>query len=200
MSSGKAMMTEKEVIEWATRIYHKLLRVAPDLLQIEQHAKSRVDGYMDLNLDVLESSKGFRRIALSHYWKHEAGDLIPDPDMEIVVLLDWDMAWAITYQDIYRHDEVYPVPGGPPDGPTYMSLNSFLENWLDALAEQGHVLRAENEGEMMSYRCACGLTAYRCNKCGWQWCSSQHCRKGNGKDDNLPINKCPRCKGYGSTS
>lgn len=52
----------------------------------------------------------------------------------------------------------------------------------------------------MSYQCACGLTAYRCKDCGWQWCSSSNCRKGNGKNDGQALNKCPRCRGYGSTS
>lgn len=126
---------------WAARIYHKLLRIAPDLFSILDYAKSRVDGYMDLNLDVLVATKGYRRIALSHYWKHDSGDMIPDPDMEIAVYRYWQAAEALTYQDIYTYDEVYPVSGGEADRKHYLHLNSFLERWLDALAEQGHLLR-----------------------------------------------------------
>lgn len=47
---------------------------------------------MDLNCDVLEVGQDYRRIALSHYWKHDSGDMIPDPDMEIAVFLDWELA------------------------------------------------------------------------------------------------------------
>ena len=60
-----------------TRIYQKLLRVAPELAQTKEHAKSKVSGVMDLNLDVLERSQGYMRIALSHYWLHPSGDMIP---------------------------------------------------------------------------------------------------------------------------
>jgi len=130
---------------WAKRIYAKLLVVAPNLFSISEYAKSKVDGYMDLNLDVLIATENYRRIALSHYWKHDSGDMIPDPDMEIAVYRDWEMAEALTYQDMYTYDEVYPVSDGEPDRRYYLHCNAFLEKWLEALAEQGHVLRADSE-------------------------------------------------------
>lgn len=126
--------------KWAARIYSKLLAVAPGLWSIDEYAKSQVDGYMDLNLDVLIATGDYRRIALSHYWKHDSGDMIPDPDMVIAVYRDWQMAEALTYQDMWTYDEVYPVPGGEADRGPYLSCNAFLEKWLEALAEQGHVL------------------------------------------------------------
>jgi len=129
--------------KWAARIYHKLLRIAPDLFNINEYAKSRVDGYMDLNLDVLVSTGDYRRIALSHYWKHDSGDMIPDPDMEIAVYRDWQVAEALTYQDMYTYDVVYPDSDGEADRGPYLRCNAFLEAWLDALAVQGHLLRAE---------------------------------------------------------
>lgn len=129
----------------AKRIYQKLLLIAPDLAVIKEYAKSKVDGYMDLNCDVLEVGQDFRRIALSHYWKHQSGDMIADPDMEIAVFIDWELAEALTYQDAYSYDEAYPTPGEPPVFSVHLSLNSFLESWLEALAEQGHILRAEEE-------------------------------------------------------
>ena len=126
---------------WAKRIYTKLLVVIPDLWSIGEYTKSKVDGYMDLNLDVLVSTEDYRRIALSHYWKHDSGDMIPDPDMEIGVYRDWEMAEALTYQDMYSYDEVYPKADGEADRGAYLRCNAFLEKWLEALAEQGHLLR-----------------------------------------------------------
>jgi hypothetical protein len=68
------------------RIFHKLLDVVPDLLTSEEGGKSKVDGYMDLGLDILFRSPEKLVIALSHYYKHPSGDMIADPDMEVAVL------------------------------------------------------------------------------------------------------------------
>lgn len=126
------------------RIYEKLLRVAPDVRHILLYAKSCVPGFMDLHLDVLDRTPEYRRIMLSHYWKHPSGDLIPDPDMSIAVFFDREQAEALTYQDAYRYDEAYTVAGEPPNLQVHISLNVFLERWLSSLAEQGHVLRLKD--------------------------------------------------------
>jgi len=122
------------------RIFDKLLRVAPELKLTREIAKSRVSGFMDLNLDILRRSEGYRRISLSHYWKHPSGDMIADPDMEIAVFFDDGLAEALTYQDAYVYEVAYPCEGEPPDLAVHARLNRFLEQWLDNLAEQGHVL------------------------------------------------------------
>jgi len=123
------------------RIFQKLLRVAPDLQDILLHARSSVPGLMDLNLDVLDRTPDYRRIVLSHYWRHPSGDMIPDPDMTIAVFFDWQVAEALTYQDAYRYDQAYPDPDDAPDLRVHTRLNVFLEQWLDNLIEQGHVVR-----------------------------------------------------------
>jgi uncharacterized protein YqiB (DUF1249 family) len=128
-------------LERTKRIYQKLMRVVPRLVSIKNVAQSEVDGYMALTCEVLETGRDFRRIALGHYWKHGSGDTIPDPDMEIAVFFDWELAEAMTYQDAFRYDDAYPVMGEPPDFAVHGSINSFLESWLTALAEQGHVLK-----------------------------------------------------------
>jgi len=117
------------------------MRIAPELVDISEHAVSKVSGLMDLTLDVLEQSNGYRRIALAHYWRHPSGDMIADPDMEIAVFLNDEMAEALTYQDTYLYEVAYPVEGEPPDVTVHGRLNDFLEHWLDNLREQGHILR-----------------------------------------------------------
>ncbi len=128
-------------VDRTKRIYQKLLRVAPDLESVKAYAKSQVCGRMVLHCDILETGQGFRRIALSHYWIYGAGDMIPDPDIEIAVFFDWELAEALTYQDAFRYDDAYPVVGEPPTLSIHQTINCFLENWLDALAEQGHILQ-----------------------------------------------------------
>lgn len=121
-------------------LYQKLRKIAPELDQTREYAKSMVAGLMDLNLDVLQRSKGYMRIALSHYWKHLSGDMIADPDMEIAVFLDQGLAEALTYQDCFIYEAAYSDGEDLPDFATHKRLQHFLSAWLDNLAEQGHVL------------------------------------------------------------
>ena len=43
--------------------------------------------------------------SLAHYYK-QGGDLIPDPDMEIKVFPEFEMAEALTYQDSFGYRKV----------------------------------------------------------------------------------------------
>lgn len=121
-------------------LYQKLRNIAPELDQTREYAKSKVSGFMDLNLDVLQRSNGYMRIALSHYWKHSSGDMIADPDMEIAVFLDQGLAEALTYQDCFIYEAAYSDGEDLPDFEVHQRLQAFLDIWLDNLAEQGHVL------------------------------------------------------------
>ena len=127
-------------LERAKRIYAQLMRIAPSLADIKICAMSEVVGYMALRCEILEIGRDFRRIALGHYWANPPGDVIPDPDVEIAVFLDWELAEAMTYQDAFRYEDAYPILGDPPDFAVHGSINCLLETWLDTLAEQGHVL------------------------------------------------------------
>jgi len=77
---------------------------------------------------------------LSHLYEQH-GDLVPDPDMEIRVYLDddWPRAEALTYQDTYGYQEVYPEPDKVvPE--LKKDLNVFLASWLQNCINQGHDL------------------------------------------------------------
>ncbi|MDP2954155.1 MAG: DUF1249 domain-containing protein, partial [Chloroflexota bacterium] len=97
---------------------------------------------MDLHLNVLSRTKNELRIALAHNYQQN-GNTIADPDMEIRVYLihDWRKAEALTYQDTYIYNEVYPEPGKVFPR-LKKSLNAFLTQWLKNLKDQGHVLKA----------------------------------------------------------
>ena len=68
------------------RIFHKLLDVVPNLLTIDEHGKSVVDGFMDFSVDILHRTPERIVVALSHYYKHPSGDMIADPDMELSLI------------------------------------------------------------------------------------------------------------------
>ena len=123
-------------------IYKQLEELIPGLrdLQLGDYRRSEAAGFMDLHLDVVRRTEEELRIALAHNYIQN-GDSIPDPDMEIRVYLieGWKKAEALTYQDRYRYDEVYPDPDHV--HPRFKrSLNAFLNQWLTNLKKQGHLL------------------------------------------------------------
>lgn len=75
--------------------------------------------------------------------------MIADPDMEIAVIFEDQLAEALTYQDTFVFEVAYAEEGEPPDPDVHGRLNAFLEQWLDRIAGEGHVVslaRVENEG------------------------------------------------------
>jgi len=131
------MITKNTVSEINTRIYRELLKVIPDLLTIEEYGKSVVPGFMDLNLDILQSTPEKIIIALSHYYKHPSGDMIADPDMEVSVYPNREYAEALTYQDSFTYQSVI-LDSGEINARLQKELNNFLSQWLTNLVEQGH--------------------------------------------------------------
>ena len=119
------------------KIYKRLIRVIPNLYSTKESGKSEVSGFMDFNLDILQRKGDVLRIAISHYYKHPSGDMIADPDMEILVNRKTETAEALTYQDIYGYQEVYSEDGSC-NASLQRSLNEFLMMWLSNLYEQGH--------------------------------------------------------------
>ena len=126
-----------------TRIYHKLFDVIPDLLTIEESGKSKVEGYMDLNLDILHRRPDHIIIALSHYYRHQSGDMIPDPDMELAIYPQLEKAEALAYQDIWGYRRVYGDDGATVDVKAKRELNCFLNQWLTNLISQGHCIKED---------------------------------------------------------
>ena len=124
------MNTQKE-------IYKRLVRVIPNLYSIKESGKSEAPGFMDCNLDILQRKGDVLRIAISHYYKHPSGDMIADPDMEVMVNRKTETAEALTYQDSYGYQEVYSEDGSCNES-LQKSLNEFLLMWLSNLYEQGH--------------------------------------------------------------
>ena len=128
-------------------IYDSLEKIIPDVATISAYRKLTAPGYMDLNIDVLEKTNDYTMLALSHYYKHPSGDLIPDPDMEVRVASKLRMAEAMAYQDCFGYRRVYydfdPVSKkfNNVDARAKKDLNEFLLRWLTNIYEQGHKLQ-----------------------------------------------------------
>jgi hypothetical protein len=115
---------------YTKEIYTKLLQVIPNLRNIGRYAKLSAPGFMDLHVDILHKNGNVWRMSLAHNYK-SGGDVIPDPDMEVMVDFGNETAQAQTYQDT----NVYRVAI---DERVRKELNEFLLMWLGNLIEQGH--------------------------------------------------------------
>lgn len=94
---------------------------------------------MNLGLDVLDETEEHYHIALSHYYRHPSGDMIADPDTELLVHRKARMAEALTYQDSFGYRVVYhDQKRTRVDLRAKRELNSFLRDWLSNLLDQGH--------------------------------------------------------------
>jgi uncharacterized protein YqiB (DUF1249 family) len=100
--------------------------------------KSKSEGYMDLNFDLLSQSSNTITFALSHYYKHPSGDMIADPDMVIRVNIETQLVEPLSYQDAFGYQTVY--ADNIKNTQLEKQLLSFLNQWLTNLIEQGHQL------------------------------------------------------------
>lgn len=107
-------------------------------LTFKEHIKIENKPYMDLSVDHLTSEyPGALRISIAHNFIQN-GDIMADPDMEILIHTEMKMVEALTYQldSLGIYQVVYPEPGK-----VYpkrkKELNKFLNSWLSNLIAQG---------------------------------------------------------------
>lgn len=138
----------------ANSIYHRnyklLLKVAPGLDEILEnpkkekdlpdHGKSESSVFMDLHLDIIFRERGGKyHIALSHYYK-ENGDMVPDPDMRLLVDVKNETVEATEFQNSMIYSRVYDDSFGRKmvNPKEKNSQNKFLSTWLRNLVDQDH--------------------------------------------------------------
>ena len=125
-------------------IYASLYQLIPDFDQVQEYKGLEAAGFMKLGVDILHRDAKGTVVALSHYYKHPSGDMIPDPDMVVYVDREKKQAQALSYQDMMIYTEVYPNTDtfygvlDNPDLAAQKSLNAFLAQWLKNLLAQGH--------------------------------------------------------------
>ncbi len=142
MNTDRTKNTKKTTQTLIQRNYQRLLRLSPDLWQLDvgETLKSHVDGHMSLNVDVLSKKSQRLIIALSHYYQHPCGDMIPDPDMQLYVDGQVGFVEALTYQDSLIYNTVVSADKKRRDQTLRRSLNNFLSQWLKNCLAQGHQL------------------------------------------------------------
>ena len=106
----------------------------PFVLERDDYATFTAPGFMDLHVEVLFREGSKISIAISHYYTQNS-DLIPDPDMEVLLDTEAETAAATSYQDSYVYQRI--------EGRSDASLDRVLGMWLSNLKAQGHTIRAE---------------------------------------------------------
>ena len=104
--------------------------------------KFKSKGFVDLNFDYLGAEDdGCFRIAISHNY-NQNGDLMCDPDMEVLIHQKMKMAEALTYQQdnlgIYR--VVYSEDRKNVNLIAKKKLYDFLNKWLSNVLKQNYSL------------------------------------------------------------
>jgi uncharacterized protein YqiB (DUF1249 family) len=126
--------------------YHHLLRLAPELRAMEGSFHSRLDGTMDLSLEILEQTPYTTLVHLTYFFAHESGQL-PDPDATLRVYHDSCQAEILELRQ-----KALPLNRGV-EHPTLdqkWKANLFLSKWLCYCAQQGHRFNAREQYRFMS--------------------------------------------------
>jgi hypothetical protein len=128
--------------------YLKLKEIAEGILSGRyRYMKLRAPGFMDLVIEKVWDN----RISLSHYYEQN-GDLMADPDMELIVDHEKETLKAATfqqdnigiYQSAYEGDELK-------DDYLAGELDHFLDQWLSNISIQGHIpYRAYYSSEVLA--------------------------------------------------
>lgn len=116
--------------------YGRLEKIAPGMINGRyNYMKLKADGFMDLVIEKLYDN----RISLSHYYTQN-GDLMSDPDMEIIVETENKTIQAATFRqdNLGIYQTVFSE--GKQNINLSKKLNIFLGDWLKNIEKQGHVI------------------------------------------------------------
>ncbi len=139
----------KALIKQCQDNYRRILQLVPQVESMESGnaVKLRASGFMDLCVDVLMRKGSVIQISLAHYYEQN-GDLVPDPDMEVLLLQATQMAYPKHIQHstgAYREclDERMRIS----DTAEFADQSEFLSMWLGNLEAQGHKILTPNPND-----------------------------------------------------
>jgi uncharacterized protein YqiB (DUF1249 family) len=120
--------------------YLRLLRVLPEIEQLDGCFRSRVAGDCDLFVDIIERSRYTVSLSMTYHLKTDDG-VLTDPDMTVRVYLDGQMAEVMAIGKQTRHAALNRLIR---EHGAELSLrwrqNVILNKWLDYLSDQGHLI------------------------------------------------------------
>ena len=115
--------------------YDKLEKIAPGIINGRyNYMKLKAAGFMDLVIEKLYDN----RISLSHYYTQN-GDLMSDPDMELILDTENKTLKAVTFQQDNMGVYQSVFSKGKENINLGKELNTFLDDWLKNIERQGHI-------------------------------------------------------------
>ncbi len=130
--------TEKKRRTQPEMNFSRITELVPHIMDRRyRYASLHSEGYTDLSFEWI----GEDRLVIAHY-SEQNGDLMADPDMELIVDFEKKTMMPATYQNDYLgvYQEVY---SGEDKWRPKLSkqLTSFLNTWLRNVEFQGHILK-----------------------------------------------------------
>ncbi|MGB5510826.1 MAG: DUF1249 domain-containing protein [Woeseiaceae bacterium] len=120
--------------------YLRLLRLLPELEQLDGCFRSRVAGDCDLYLEVLERCRYTVTLSLTYHLKTDEG-LILDPDITVRAYLDGRLAEAMMVGNRQRHMVLRKfLDEHKRELDLRWRRNIVLNKWLEYLSDQGHLI------------------------------------------------------------
>ncbi len=114
--------------------YRVLMRLVPQLHDLNGYLRSELPRGTDLHLEILEQTPYTTLLHLTYYFPHETG-MAPDPDTTLRAYHD---AAQVEVQDLRQ--AALPLARGPhyPTLEQKWKANLFLSKWLAFCVVQGH--------------------------------------------------------------
>jgi uncharacterized protein YqiB (DUF1249 family) len=123
--------------------YMRIRRLCPGLDTIPHYAVSRVEGTLDLHIQILDRCKYTTTILMTYYFQEGLGHWRPNPNLEVRVYHDARQAEALSrsYRSprSRRHAQAWK---GQSELVNRWNLNRFLYKWLGFCHHQGHLFAA----------------------------------------------------------
>jgi len=118
----------------------RLQQVIPDIERLDGYYKSRVAGDCDLHVEILDRSRYTITLSLSYFFI-ENGVRVSDPDMQVRMYLDGQLAEAMHFGKGHRHPAFRRLSRESNNELNQRwRRNMLLNKWLEYLRDQGHLI------------------------------------------------------------
>ena len=123
--------------------FHNLVELAPELREwVSEEADSdpkqikfSASGAMPLFIKYEESAENSVIVSLSHYFRHSSGEMLPDPEMKLLVDFEQESIRALDYRDNVSYQRVV-RPDGSENIKLRIELDTFVAKWLSNIGDQ----------------------------------------------------------------
>lgn len=136
------LLSGKPTVGWLMDLceenYHYLMRLAPGVRQMQGCYLSRLNGAMDLYLEVIEQTPYTSLLHLTYYFAHESGQR-PDPDATIRIYHDSRQAEVLS---LVQHALPLNRDSLRPLMEQKWKISLFLSKWLAYSVRQGHCFQS----------------------------------------------------------